>query len=192
MANDRAHLLPTVWGTNFEKPPAVIFTTAFGDHALAAFQAHAVDYLLKPVRRDRLEEALTRSQKLNRAQLLNVETDANEKHARTHISVLKGGNIALIPVGDIIYFKADQKYVTVCSTRGEELIDEPLKALEEEFGNRFIRIHRKFLVAASCIIGMEKTSTDHYEIKLRSSNERLEVSRRHVATVRRTLKTINT
>ena len=125
-------------------PPAVIFITAFDEHALAAFQVEAIGYLLKPVRRDQLNEALARASRVNRAQLQHIREQANDDgkpEARQHITARTHRGLELIPINDIYYFLADQKYVTVRHARGEVLVDETLKDLEDEFGERFLRVH---------------------------------------------------
>lgn len=173
-------------------PPAIIFCTAYDDHALQAFNVNAVGYLLKPVRREALAEALAKARSLNRVQLsalsdVNAANDQVRDKQRTHISAKTHRGIELVPVDDIRYFLADQKYVTVRSGRGEVLIDETLKDLEDEFGERFVRIHRNSLVARRFIDGLEQIGTGHYQVRLRDTEERLIVSRRHVAGLRRLL-----
>lgn len=173
-----------------EQPPAIIFTTAFGDHALAAFEAHAVDYLLKPIRKERLDMALRKLQQLNRAQLATLKQIAGklpESRARTHISVLSRGNLQLIPIESILYFKADQKYVTVCHTAGQVLIEESLKDLEDEFGERFFRIHRNALAAAAHVSGLVKDRKGDCTLALHGIDEQLEISRRHLPEIRKRL-----
>lgn len=170
-------------------PPAVIFTTAYGDHALDAFEANAVDYLLKPIRQERLRGALQKAQRLTHSQAAALY-HSHERGARTHISALMHGNIQLVAVSEIRYFKADQKYVTVRFKDGQVLIEDSLKALEAEFGARFLRIHRNALVAIAFIHGMEKSATGLCEIKLQGVDEKLEISRRHLAGVRNTLRNL--
>lgn len=169
--------------------PSVIFTTAFGEYALDAFEANAIDYLLKPIRKDRLKRALEKARKLSKQQLdiISPPSDSDDS-ARTEILCRVRGNLELIPVNEIIYFHADQKYVTVKYYGGEVLIEESLKSLEEEFGDRFIRIHRSTLVASQFVVGLEKSGMSHYNIILRHCDDELEVSRRHVPEVRRFLR----
>jgi len=174
--------------SNLKNPPAIVFTTAFSEHALAAFEAHAIDYLLKPIRRERLQEAIGKARKINRAQLLELGKQEQAAQARTHISAHVGGNLQLVPSESIYYFQAEQKYVSVRHPGGELLIDDSLKSLEEEFGARFLRIHRNSLVAEEYIEGLEKNAEGKYQITLRGIDDRLEVSRRMVATTRRRLK----
>jgi two-component system, LytTR family, response regulator AlgR len=174
--------------SHLENPPAIIFTTAFSEHALAAFNTNAVDYLLKPIRRDRLDEALKKARKVNRAQLLELGKNEETDHARSHISAQISGNIHLVPIEEIYFFHAEQKYVTVRHHHGEVIIDESLKSLEEEFGDRFIRIHRNALVSTSHLDSLEKQASGQWMVKLRGIDEKLEVSRRHMTQVRKQLK----
>ncbi|THB69844.1 MAG: DNA-binding response regulator [Gammaproteobacteria bacterium] len=169
--------------------PSVIFTTAFGEYALEAFEANAIDYLLKPIRIDRLERALEKAKKLTPNQLEAIETTSEEvSDARTEILCRVRGNLELIPVSEILYFHADQKYVTIKYYGGEVLIEESLKSLEEEFGRKFLRIHRSTLVASKFIIGLEKSEPNRYHVTLRHCDDNLEVSRRHVSDVRKFLR----
>ncbi len=170
------------------QPPAVIFTTAYGDYALAAFEARAVDYLLKPIRKERLAQALGNARRLTRPQLTALEQEDVGAHARTHLSARVKGTIRLIPVETVWYFQAEQKYVTVCHRDGEVLIEESLRALEEEFGARFVRVHRNALVARAALEALERDGLGRLRIKLRGREQRLEVSRRHAAVLRRIMK----
>ncbi len=172
--------------TALDNPPAVIFTTAYGDHALEAFAAHAFDYLLKPIRKERLLQALTHVRKLNRAQSAAL-TGVAAARARSHICARVRGALQLVPVGEIVYFLADQKYVTVRHSGGSVLIEESLKTLEEEFAAAFTRVHRNALVATAHIIGLERDSDGQGHVRLRGVAERLEVSRRHAAELRQRL-----
>ena len=174
--------------SKMKHPPAVIFTTAFSEHALAAFEANAVDYLLKPIRRERLEEALNKAQKINRAQLLELGKQDEASRARSHISAYMSGNLQLVPSENIFYFQAEQKYVSVRHTEGSLLVDDSLKSLEDEYGDRFLRIHRNSLVAIHYVESLEKDSEGRYLIRFRHIDDRIEVSRRMVAATRRRLK----
>jgi two-component system response regulator AlgR len=170
-------------------PPAVIFCTAYDEHALAAFQVQAVGYLLKPVRKDQLSEALNRAVKVNRAQIEAVKTTAEDArtNGRSHITAKTHRGIELIPVEDVRYFLADQKYVTVRHGKGEVLIDETLKDLETEFGARFIRIHRNALLALHFLDGLELVAPGQYQVRIKGIEERLVVSRRHLPELRETM-----
>ena len=174
--------------SKLDTPPAVIFTTAYNDYALAAFKTHAVDYLLKPVRKEHLQQALTAAHQLNRAQLQAIG-EAEARHAEpSHISARVKGNIQLIPVDKIYYFQAEHKYVTVGYPEGEVLIEDSLVTLEKKFSQRFMRIHRNALVAIEYIAALEKDKQGHCHIKLKECDKLLEISRRHLPTVRKFIK----
>lgn len=166
-------------------PPQVIFTTAYDQHALEAFEVNAVDYLLKPVRKERLAAALQKAAPVSAQTLKQVNKAQEEPSVRTHISVHMRGRISLIPVQEIIYFVADNKYVTVRTAREQHLIEESLVSLEEEFVDQFLRIHRGALVNTNFLKGMEKNQLGHWRVILDGVDEKLSVSRRHTPAVRR-------
>jgi two-component system response regulator AlgR len=166
-------------------PPQVIFTTAYDQHALEAFEVNAVDYLLKPVRKERLAAALQKAAPVSTQALKQVNKAQEEPSVRTHISVHMRGRISLIPVQEIIYFVADNKYVTVRTAREQHLIEESLVSLEEEFADHFLRIHRGALVNTKFLKGMEKNQLGHWRVILDGVDEKLSVSRRHTPAVRR-------
>lgn len=168
------------------QPPAVIFVTAYEQHALAAFEESAVDYLLKPIRRQRLEQALEKVQRLTRPQM-RVLGAGQQVHDHS-ISVSFRGGLQRIPLADVHFFLAEQKYVTVSYEGGEALLEESLKSLEERLGDRFIRIHRNALVARQRLVGIRKGAEGQSLVSLEGSEELLEVSRRHLPEVRRLLK----
>ncbi|HXH03927.1 MAG TPA: LytTR family DNA-binding domain-containing protein [Candidatus Competibacteraceae bacterium] len=176
------------------QPPAIIFTTAYGEHALDAFDSQPAGYLLKPIRKEQLQRSLQSACRINRAQLNNLErvrpAPSGEATAqrRTHICAKLGGRLELIPIGNVLFFRADQKYVTVRHLHGEAIIEDPLKELAGELGERFLRIHRNALVATEHLLGIERSRDGRYFALLREVKERLEVSRRHVALVKRYLK----
>jgi two-component system response regulator AlgR len=168
-----------------ETPPSVIFTTAYDQHALDAFEVNAVDYLLKPIRKDRLANALTKARKLTIKQARDIHQARAEPQARTHISVHLRGNIRLVPVPDVMFFLADSKYVVVRTASEEHLIEDSLVNLEKEFGDQFLRVHRNALVATQFIKGIEKSPAGTWQVALKGSDKKLDVSRRHTAGVRR-------
>jgi two-component system, LytTR family, response regulator AlgR len=170
----------------FEEPPAVVFCTAYGDHAVQAFDVQAVDYLVKPVRRERLAAALARARQLNRAQLAAIRSAAVPR--RTHISARTHRGVELIPVEEIRYFRADRKYVTVRHAAGEILVEETLRGLEQEFAGPFVRVHRAALAAVRHIERLERDPAGGLRIRLRDIDEALEVSRRHAPALRRRLR----
>ena len=169
-------LLPT--------PPAVIFTTAYDEYAVEAFEAEAVGYLLKPVRNERLASALERATRLASNKLAAVAERQPGTAARTHVAARLGETIKLIPVDEIYYFSADQKYTTVRHRGGSDLIDDALRSLEEEFGSEFVRVHRSALVNVRQMKGVERTADGQYEVLLRDTPERLSVSRRLASELR--------
>lgn len=170
-----------------QQAPAVIFTTAFGDYALDAFEAQAIDYLLKPISQDRLMQALQKARRLNNTQLTELAA-ANESSIRTHLCARSLGNLKLVPIEDVIYLLADNKYVTVRSPDGEILIEESLKMLEQEFGDLFLRIHRNALVAKVALSRLEKDASGRCHVRFDAIDASLEVSRRMLPEVRRYLK----
>lgn len=172
-----------------EHPPAVIFTTAYADHALEAFETHAVDYLLKPVKSVRLQKALAAAQKPTRAQVEQTSEVLSSIEAREHICARVRGNLELIRIQDIYYFQADHKYVTVRHRDGEMLIEEPLIKLEKEFEDQFVRIHRNALVNRDFIAGM-RAQDDGQHLRLKDLDEKLEISRRHLSAIRKIIKNL--
>jgi len=170
----------------FEPRPAVVFCTAFDAHALSAFEAAAIDYLVKPVRPERLAAAIERARTFA-AGREHAEPPQSEQN-RTHLCARLRGSLRLIPVEDVHYLQAEEKYVVVHHARGEDLIEESLKSLEEEFGERFIRIHRNCLVARHEIVELKRAADGHVQAVLRHGQHPLEVSRRCVAHLRETIK----
>ncbi len=161
------------------RPPAVVFVTAYDEHALRAFELRAVDYLLKPVRLERLREALARI----------VPAPAQDGEApprRDHFAIQEPGRLWRVPLVDVLYLRAELRYVTVRTREREYLLDEPLMKLEEELAGEFLRIHRNCLVARRHLLGFQRQADEgegHWLAVLRDWPERLPVSRRqaHVA-----------
>ena len=174
----------------FEPRPAVVFCTAYDAHALSAFEAAAIDYLVKPVRPERLAAALERARTFAAGRTGNggMEGAATPDQRRTHLCARLRGSLRLIPVEDVHYLQAEEKYVVVHHARGEDLIEESLKSLEDEFGERFVRIHRNCLVARHEIIELKRATDGHVQAILRHGKQPLEVSRRCVSTLRDTVK----
>ncbi|HEY0845339.1 MAG TPA: LytTR family DNA-binding domain-containing protein [Noviherbaspirillum sp.] len=184
-----AHLMKTA------SPPAVIFVTAYDEFAFKAFEVHALDYLLKPVRAARLTEAIKRAAQLRAsasasqtASIAGVTKDLQER--RQSFSVQERGRLLLVPVEDVIYLKAELKYVTLRTRTREHLIEESLTSIEEELGEIFVRVHRNALVARRAIVGVERglhavdseqegeKPQDSWMVILRDVEERLPISRR--------------
>jgi two-component system response regulator AlgR len=165
--------------------PAIIFTTAFDSYAMEAFDAQAIGYLLKPVRRERLMRALRQAGRLRQGAIDALDTP---KPARRNLCVRKSTGLRLIDVDSVTHFQADQKYVTVFHDGEEDLLDEPLKDLAEEFRDTFIRIHRSVLVSSRYLDRLEKNAAGQYEVRLRGGADPLPVSRRHVTDVKLALR----
>lgn len=172
-----------------DDPPAVIFCTAFDQYALDAFGTEAVGYLLKPVKADQLLDALTKAQRVNKAQRAVIsQSHTPTGNLRSHISAKTRRGVELIPLDEVRYFIADHKYVTVYHTQGEHLLDETLKELEEEFNQRFLRIHRNALVSVKHIEAIERSPQGQYQVRLADTATRPVVSRRHVGGLKALLK----
>jgi len=172
--------------TRLEGAPAVVFVTAHDRHAVEAFELNALDYVMKPVRAARLAAALKKAQAAGAPSPERlVRADAR---AREYLSVTERNRIVLVPVRDVVYFKAELKYVTLRTREREHLVEESLVALEGEFADRFVRIHRNCLAARSAIRGFERAATAeedaHWLVVLDGVPERLPVSRRQWAAVR--------
>jgi len=171
-----------------KEPPAVIFVTAHDEHALAAFEAQALGYLLKPVRQEKLARAIQRAARVAAPQLQRVAEQAQLGRRRQQVAARLGDQLRLIPVGDIYYFAAGQKYVTVRHRGGSDLIDESLRALAAEFAPDFVRIHRNSLVAARHVTAIERSAEGQYMIRMKDCDEALSVSRRHATEALRHLR----
>lgn len=166
-------------------PPVIIFTTAYDAYAVKAFEQRAIDYLLKPIRLGRLFEALSRARHTVpiRTEVLRELTP----DARTHLSIHERGKIVLVPIDEVLYLRAELKYVTVRTAAHEYILEESLVALEREFATRFVRIHRNCLVARSQVDGFERGGEEGesgWLVRLKGLDERLPISRRQLATVK--------
>ena len=169
------------------QPPAVIFTTAYDNYAVQAFDLNAIDYLLKPVRAQRLQAALAKARQARRP-APEVLADIGRQvrgGGRTHLSCSERGRLLLVPVDEVLYFRADLKYVTARTKDREYILDEALTHLEKEFAERFLRLHRAVLVAKDALAGFEKAAGDDAEAYgwalLRAVPDKLPVSRRQWA-----------
>lgn len=166
---------------NLSEPPALIFCTAYDEYALDAFRHSAADYLLKPVRREALAEALNRASRINRAQRAAL---AEQPQEESTLVVKTHRGTELIDVRQVFFCEADQKYVTLTHQEGETLTDLTLKELEASYPDSLLRIHRNTLVGQRYIKSLLRDSSGHYQIQLHTSPRQLRVSRRHSAALK--------
>ena len=175
-----------------ESPPAVIFVTAHDEYAVRAFEVNALDYLMKPVRAARLAQALRKAAGTLRGPSAEALARSNPQ-ARRYLSISERGRLTLVPVADIVYLRAELKYITVRTEGKEYLLEESLTRLEEEFADLFVRVHRSALIARDRIGGFEKAPVEHeadaeggmqWQVVLRGVAERVPVSRRQWAAVK--------
>ena len=169
--------------TKLEQPPTVIFTTAYEQHALEAFDLNAIGYLVKPVKKSRLLQLLSTAHKLTVNQIEQLESEQDR-----YISARVGSDLQLVPLAEVYYFRADQKYVLAVHKQGELLLEDTLKSLEERFAEQFIRIHRNALVALTAIQSLHKQPDGKVTVILHDVAEPLEISRRHLPQVRQIIK----
>ena len=159
--------------------PAIIFTTAFDAYAIKAFEVNAIDYLLKPIRLERLLTALRKARAAPPVSQAALQAAANQP--RRHLSVHERGKIHLVPIADVLYLRAELKYVTVRTAEREYLVEESLTSLEGEFEPLFVRIHRNCLVARTAIAGFERNADEAesgWAVVVKGTGEKLAVSRR--------------
>jgi two-component system, LytTR family, response regulator AlgR len=171
-----------------EPPPAVVFCTAYDDYAVEAFSTQAIGYLLKPVKQAELENAISRTRRVNKAQLNELQdSQALQNGKQSHLASKSRRGIDLVAINDIRLFQADDKYVRAHHSHGESLLDETLKYLEEEYDGRFVRIHRNALVSIPHIEGLDRNIDGQYFVRLQGLDFRPQVSRRHVSSLRKLL-----
>ncbi|HET9391629.1 MAG TPA: LytTR family DNA-binding domain-containing protein [Steroidobacteraceae bacterium] len=165
-----------------DEPPAVIFTTAYDEYAVNAFEAQAIGYLLKPIRKEKLAAALAQAGRLTRPQLQKLSASTPQR--RTHIAARHREGLRLIPIEEVLYFFAEQKYTTVRHLKGEDLIEDSLRTLEEEFGSTFVRVHRNALVSVRYLERIDRNADGQYYVRLQGCEAPLQVSRRMAAELR--------
>ena len=170
----------------FPLPPAVVFCTAYDAHALEAFEASAIDYLVKPVRQERLMAALDRVRTFAAGR--GSQSGAAGDGRRSHLCARLRGNLRMIALEEVRYLQAEEKYVVVHHARGEDLIEESLKSLEAEFPDRFVRIHRNCLVAREEIAELQRDAEGQVHLRLRNATQPLEVSRRCLPALREAMR----
>jgi two-component system response regulator AlgR len=174
------------------RAPAVVFVTAHAEHALAAFEVEAVDYLTKPVRRLRLQAALSRVAQRLHGPAPTAPAPLEALPAAPVIVVHERGELLRVPLADVLYLKAELKYVTLRTARRSLLLDESLAELEERVGERFLRIHRNALVARDAVVALERreggeASEGGWAVRIAPTDEWLAVSRRQLVAVREML-----
>jgi two-component system response regulator AlgR len=167
--------------SSVERPPAVIFTTAYNEYALEAFEANAIDYLLKPIQFDRLMRALKKADPLTKTQSLALKRGEEE---RSHIAVSQKGKIKLVPLHTVCYFKAENKYVAIRTLNEQYLITETLNNLEKDLGSSFMRVHRNALISTRFLEGLEKIDEGRWCVLFRDIDDKLEISRRQTPIIR--------
>ena len=174
--------------SKMRKPPLIVFVTSHSEHAVDAFDAKALDYILKPARVERVKEVFEKIDQiaLTKEKFSNDDLAAAGLKTRTHLSVSERGKVRLIPIDDILYFKAELKYTTIKTIDKEFLTEEPLIGLENEFGDKFLRIHRNCLIPMIKLKGFERNKADEsgWCAIIDGCQERLPVSRRQWAEIR--------
>ena len=166
-----------------DEAPTVIFTTAYEQHALEAFDLNAIGYLVKPVKKERLVHLLTTAHRLSQTQIEQLPTEQDR-----YISARIGSDLQIVALADVYYFRADQKYVLAVHKQGELLLEDTLKSLEERFTDQFVRIHRNALVALNAIQTLHKDADGRVQVLLHDTDDALEISRRHLPHVRQLIK----
>ncbi|WP_426145375.1 LytR/AlgR family response regulator transcription factor [Polaromonas sp. DSR2-3-2] len=165
------------------RPPAVVFVTAHAGHAVQAFELDAVDYLTKPVRLERLRQALQKVERAMQASIAQEPEKAEEK-----LLIQDRGRTERVPIGEVLYFKAELKYITVRTAGRSYILDGSLSELEERFASRFMRIHRNALIARGAVRALEKhfdpDEGEGWAVRLNGLEELLAVSRRQLGAVR--------
>jgi two-component system response regulator AlgR len=160
--------------------PAIIFCTAWSDQAVEAFECDAVDYLVKPVRAERLEGALEKARRF----LASPDSGENGPFLRSTL----GGKVSLLPLADVIYMNAEDKYTTVVHQNGQLVINQSLLDMESEHADILMRVHRGTLIAKKCIRGLEKTSDGRHYLQLEGCEDRPQVSRRNLPAIRKLIR----
>jgi len=159
--------------------PAIIFCTAYQDQALKAFEVEAVDYLVKPVRAERLEKALEKA-----SRFVGTEEPHEDDH---YIRSTVGGKVVLTPIHRVACLVSEDKYTTVIHEKGTTVIDESLTEMEQKFPALFFRVHRNALISRKHLRGLERTSDGHTQVILSGTDRTPEVSRRNISALRKLL-----
>ena len=164
------------------RPPVVVFVTAHAEHAVAAFELEAADYLTKPVRLERLQVALQKVERL-------VQSQGGTQDAAPEVLLIQDrGRTERVPLAEVLYFKAELKYITVRTASRSYILDASLSELEERYAAQFLRVHRNALVARRAIRALEKhfdpEEGEGWAVRLNGIDELLAVSRRQLSAVR--------
>lgn len=170
---------------NMPAPPAIIFCTAYDAHTLEAFEVAAAGYLLKPIKLEKLQATLEKASKLSQLQRSHLEDLSPRAQHRLVINGHKG--MELIPLDEIYCCIAEDKYVTVIHQNGESICDKSLKSLEDSYGDLFLRVHRKTLVATHRVLGLDRAVEGGYCLRVDGLETKPQVSRRHLAGVKAAL-----
>lgn len=167
------------------RPPAVVFVTAYAEHAVHAFELEAIDYLTKPVRRERLQQALQKAQRVLSA------GEGGDAGLPESLIIQERGRSERVALADVIYLKAELKYITVRTADKEHIYDGALSDLEQRYAHLFVRVHRNALVSRRAVRAVEKHNDpvegEGWMVRLDGVDERLAVSRRQLAAVREAL-----
>ena len=166
----------------------IVFVTAYDEHALEAFDKNAIDYLLKPVKLTRLQQAVEKAARFNTHASAIANPASSTQAPRQHLCAQTHTGLKRLNISDILFFKADNKYVLAATCNDSILLEEPLRALEEEFNEHFFRIHRNALVNISAIQSISKSSAGQFHVHLKGSHETLAISRRHQTELNRLLR----
>ncbi len=166
------------------QPPAVIFTTAYDEYALKAFRVNAVNYLLKPIRKEDLLQALSDARILNKAQLAGLNAPQQDEGAGQYIACRSLTGLKRVAMEDILYLQAEHKYVTVVHVEGESLCDQTLKELEQSLAPHVLRVHRNTLINQHRLDRLQRDQEGHYRVHLKGLDKGLAVSRRLVTDVK--------
>lgn len=173
---------------NAQLKTRVVFVTAYDEYAIEAFNKNAIDYLLKPVKQTRLNQAIEKAAQFNGGSIDIAQTAQLLSRPRQHLCAHTHMGLKVLNVNDILFFKADNKYVLAATSNNSILLEDSLKTLEEEFSPQFFRIHRNALVNTNAIQSITKSATGQFDIHLEGCEETLVVSRRHQAELNRFLR----
>ena len=170
--------------SGFDNPPAVVFTTAYLEHAIDAFDVNASGFLLKPIQPSRMVEVLEKLRRNPVGKGKVSEPAVFDESENSYICCRIRQGLNLLALNKILYLKAESKYTLVRHVFGCSMTDKPLKMFEERLGDRLLRVHRRILVNKAYVAGIEKGEKNTYFMVLRGSEEKLEISRRSLPSVR--------